>query len=124
VSGDGSNNDGGILTPIRDRVVADGITINGLPILIRPSNIFGPFGSLGLDDYYKACVTGGPTSFVIPIHEVGEFESAIRRKLILEIASAPSAVLPAATLTEPLPNVDCGAAEQQRQFNDPFSFSP
>ena len=34
--------------------------------------------SLGLDDYYKACVTGGPMSFVIPIHEVGEFESAIR----------------------------------------------
>jgi hypothetical protein len=123
VSGDGSNNDGGALTPIRDRVVADGITINGLPILIRPSNVFGPYGSLGLDDYYRACVTGGPTSFVIPIHDISEFEPAIRRKLILEIASLPSAVVPAVTLAQPVPNVDCGAAEQ-RSFNDPFFFNP
>ena len=41
VSGDGSNNDGTTLMPVRDRLVADGIVINGLPILLRPSNIFG-----------------------------------------------------------------------------------
>ncbi len=124
VSGDGSNNDGAVLAPVRDRIVADGVTINGLPILIRPTNIFGPYGSTGLDDYYKACVTGGPASFVIPIRDIDEFEPAIRRKLILEIASVPSAIMPAATLNQSAPNVDCGAAEQQRPFNDPFFFNP
>jgi hypothetical protein len=122
VSGDGSNNDGSALVPVRDRLVADGIVINGLPILIRPSNIFGSFGSIGLDDYYKACVTGGPGSFVIPIQQVNEFESAIRRKLILEIASVPSDIVPVSALRPATPNVDCNAAEQQRNFNDPSFF--
>jgi hypothetical protein len=120
VSGDGANNDGVPLVPVRDRLVADGITINGLPILVRPSNIFGAYGTIGLDEYYKACVTGGPGSFVIPIAEINEFEPAIRRKLILEIASNQPQVLPAAILAPPTPNVDCAAAEAQRNFNDPF----
>ena len=108
--------------PIRDRIVAEGITINGLPILIRPSNLFGPYGTVGLDDYYRACVTGGPGSFVIPVAEAKGLAAAIRRKLILEIAAvdATPLIVPVATLTSPLPNVDCGAAEQQRNFNDPF----
>jgi hypothetical protein len=120
VSGDGANNDGMTLVPIRDRVVADGITINGLPILIRPSNLFGPYGSVALDDYYRVCVTGGPASFVIPVHEVKGFAAAIRRKLILEIVSIAPEIVPVSALRSPLPNVDCNAAEQQRNFNDPF----
>ena len=40
VSGDGSNNDGVPLAPVRDQLVTNGITINGLPILIHPSNTF------------------------------------------------------------------------------------
>ena len=123
VSGDGGNNDGVPLAAVRDKLVREGIVINGLPIVIRPTNVFGSFGSVALDDYYKACVTGGPGSFVIPITKQDEFEPAIRRKLILEIASIPSSIVPAASVIPGTPNVDCNAAEQQRGFNDPF-FSP
>ncbi len=122
VSGDGANNDGAFLAPVRDRLVADGITINGLPILIRPSNLFGPLGSIPLDDYYRSCVIGGPGSFVVPVEEVKGFAAAIRRKLILEIAGAPAAggeAVQVSARREPV-RVDCAAAEQQRPFNDPF----
>jgi hypothetical protein len=123
VSGDGANNDGGALVPVRDQIVADGITINGLPIIIRPSNLFGPYGSVRLDDYYKDCVTGGPTSFVVPVTAVTEFAAAIRRKLILEIVSNPPSadIVPVSSLGGSHPKVDCVAAEAQRNFNDPFA---
>jgi len=39
-----------------------------------------------LDRYYRDCVVGGPGAFTIPVASTGEFETAIRRKLILEIA--------------------------------------
>ena len=113
VSGDGADNDGAALTPVRDKLVANGITINGLPILIRPSNLFGPAGFIPLDDYYKACVTGGPSSFVIPVQTTAGFADAIRRKLILEVASVPSPIVPAATLAQSSPKVDCAAADLQ-----------
>jgi hypothetical protein len=118
VSGDGANNDGLSLIPIRDRIVADGVTINGLPIVIRPSNLFGPAGNIWLDDYYRACVTGGPASFVIAVNEVKGFAAAIRRKLILEIVGIAPEVMPVASPRSP--NVDCNAADQQRNFNDPL----
>src|SRR6266568_3887929 len=35
VSGDGTNNSGPLLVPIRDDVLAAGITINGLPIMLK-----------------------------------------------------------------------------------------
>jgi hypothetical protein len=117
VSGDGSNNDGVPLVPVRDRVVANGIVINGLPILIRPSNLFGPLGTIALDDYYRECVIGGRGAFVIPIQDKSEFETAIRRKLVLEIAALPSYVIPVGDVP---PSIDCALAERQRNFNDPF----
>jgi hypothetical protein len=117
VSGDGPNNDGLALLPVRDRLVADGVTINGLPILIRPSNLFGPFGTVRLDDYYRSCVTGGPGSFVIAVEDLKGFATAIRRKLILEIVSAASEVVPVSAFRDELPKVDCGAAEQPRNFD-------
>ena len=39
VSGDGVNNSGGLVTAVRDDLVRPGITINGLPIMLkRPSS--------------------------------------------------------------------------------------
>ena len=35
VSGDGANNNGPLVTPMRDEIVAQGITINGLPIMLK-----------------------------------------------------------------------------------------
>ena len=111
VSGDGSNNDGRPLTPVHDQLVSQGITINGLPILIDPSPIYTP-NPVSLADYYHDCVIGGPDAFVIPITKLDQFADAIRRKLILEIAAARPQALPAAQ-TSPAPAaVDCTRAEQ------------
>jgi hypothetical protein len=116
VSGDGSNNDGPPVTPVRDKLVGQGITINGLPIVINPSGVPG-FGIVSLEDYYHDCVIGGPSSFVIPIKTMADFLPAIRRKLILEIASGPGtgSIVPAAQTTA-APLVNCAAAERS-QFN-------
>ncbi len=85
VSGDGVNNNGPLVDLTRDEVLAQGITINGLPILLRRSNTaWMDFGEL--DIYYEDCVIGGPGSFVIPIREREQFKEATRTKLVLEIA--------------------------------------
>ena len=87
VSGDGPNNAGGTVSETRDRVVAQGITINGLPLMTHdPDEPFSRWGIPDLDAYYEACVIGGPGAFVIPVREWDEFAAAVRRKLVLEIA--------------------------------------
>lgn len=75
----------------RDAVLAEGITINALPILRD-----GSLRSLGLVDLYEQNIIGGPNAFVIPAIEGSEFTDAVRRKLILEIAGK-TPDMPAAT---------------------------
>jgi hypothetical protein len=85
VSGDGVNNNGPPVTLTRDEVVAKGITINGLPIMLkRPSASTMDIDNL--DVYFEDCVIGGPGAFVIPIRNREQFRDAIRTKLVLEIA--------------------------------------
>src|SRR4030095_16806212 len=64
VSGDGPNNMGLPVVPVRDAVVARGVTINGLPLTLRAGSPWSaPYGGLGaglLDIYYEDCVVGGP----------------------------------------------------------------
>jgi hypothetical protein len=85
VSGDGANNAGVPVAPTRDEVLAAGITINGLPIMLkRPARSMMDIENL--DIYYEDCVIGGPGAFVVPIHEREQFVEATRTKLILEIA--------------------------------------
>jgi hypothetical protein len=99
VSGDGVNNMGPPVTRMRDDVLAAGITINGLPIMLRRRNGYGMWGMAfeNLDAYYEDCVIGGPGSFVIAIRERSQFNEATRNKLVQEVAgSAPDArVIPA-----------------------------
>src|SRR5262249_22909273 len=84
VSGDGVNNQGDVVTIVRDEVLERGITINGLPILLkRPSP--GTMDIEDLDIYYEDCVIGGPGAFVIPIRERDQFREVTRTKLGLEI---------------------------------------
>lgn len=90
VSGDGPNNMGGPVTAARDRVLARGITINGLPLLTRSDDLTQRFNIDDLDAYYTACVIGGTGAFVLPVTDWAAFEDAVRRKLVLEIASTPS----------------------------------
>ena len=85
VSGDGANNSGARIVPTRDDVLAAGITINGLPIMLkRPAR--GTMDIENLDVYYEDCVIGGPGAFVVPIHERKQFIEATRTKLVLEIS--------------------------------------
>lgn len=56
VSGDGANNSGALVAPTRDDVLAAGITINGLPLMLKRPN-FGSVDINELDIYYEDCVT-------------------------------------------------------------------
>jgi hypothetical protein len=59
VSGDGTNNAGQLIVPTRDEVLAAGVTINGLPIMLKRPYV----GTLDIDEldiYYEDCVIGGP----------------------------------------------------------------
>jgi hypothetical protein len=82
VSGDGSNNSGRPVTAVRDAVVAQGITINGLPILTLEST---------LDTYYQDNVIGGPGAFVEVAENYDSFPKAVLAKLIKEIATTSPA---------------------------------
>ena len=85
VSGDGTNNAGPLVELTRDDVLAAGITINGLPIMLKRPYA-GSMDIPNLDEYYEDCVIGGPGSFVIPIREREKFIEATRTKLVLEVA--------------------------------------
>ncbi len=85
ISGDGPNNQGGSVTDMRDHVVAAGVTINGLPLMMK-SNKDTWQAMLNLDHYYEDCVIGGPGSFAIPVRSQEGFADAIRMKLTMEIA--------------------------------------
>jgi hypothetical protein len=86
ISGDGPNNSGGMVTFARDRAIASGVTINGLPVLNdRPNRMNFPTLP-DLDLYYEGCVIGGPGAFVVVAQDFVNFAQAIRQKLILEIA--------------------------------------
>src|SRR2546429_2302636 len=110
VSGDGANNSGPFVTIARDDLLAAGITINGLPIVLKRPNSF-TMDIENLDVYYEDCVIGGPGAFVIPIRERDQFKEATRTKLVLEIAENASQgrVLPAQTRA---PRVSCAIGEQ------------
>ncbi len=85
VSGDGPNNQGRLVETAREAILADGITINGLPIMIKRPGV-NWYDIPNLDEYYRRCVIGGPGSFIIPVRERSAFAQAIRQKLVQEIA--------------------------------------
>jgi hypothetical protein len=66
--------------------VADGIVINGLPIINDRPNINGYPRLPDLDLYYEDCVRGGAGSFIVVAHGFEDFAQAILRKLVTEIA--------------------------------------
>jgi hypothetical protein len=110
VSGDGVNNNGPLVTVARDEVLAKGITINGLPIVLKRPNA-STMDIDQLDVYFEDCVIGGPGAFVIPIRERNQFKEATRTKLVLEIAGRqPEArVIPAQARA---PRVSCTIGER------------
>jgi Protein of unknown function (DUF1194) len=103
VSGDGPDNCNADepIEKVRDELVANGVTINGLPIL-EGANAGGAGGPAtaavtpnasaisqmptGLEDWYKTHVQGGPSSFVLAANGYGDFARAIRQKFVIEIS--------------------------------------
>lgn len=95
ISGDGPNNQGGSVTEMRDQMIAAGVTINGLPLMMKSDRSTWQ-AMLNLDHYYEDCVIGGPSAFAIPVRSKEQFPDAVRMKLVIEIAGLQPSLIPAA----------------------------
>jgi Ca-activated chloride channel homolog len=93
ISGDGAQNLGRALAPVRATALTADITLNGLAIINEEPD---------LEDYYRDALIGGPDAFVLRAANYEDFTHAIRQKLIRElsvpIAKAPQRFLNLATL--------------------------
>ena len=86
ISGDGRTNDGPPAEIVRDKLVSQGVVINGLPVMMNRTN-FGRPPDLLLDKYYEENVIGGPGSFMIVADNFDHFGRAVRTKLVREISA-------------------------------------
>jgi hypothetical protein len=111
VSGDGPNNNGEPVLIARDAALAQGVIINGLPIMVKAAS-YATMDIDNLDLYFEDCVIGGPGSFVVPIKERAKFKEAIRTKLVLEVADLPleAELIPAQA--RPQTRIPCTVGEQ------------
>jgi hypothetical protein len=121
VSGDGANNQGPPVTIVRDQIVGEGITINGLPIMVK-APVPGSVDIDNLDVYYEDCVMGGPQAFVIPVKETEQFKQATRTKIVIEMANRESRPIPVASAT---PRMSCTIGERlwQQHWGDGVDFN-
>jgi hypothetical protein len=115
ISGDGPNNNGAPVVGARDIALSKGITINGLPIMVKEPS-YSTMDIENLDYYYEDCVIGGPGSFVVAIKDREKFKEAIRTKLLLEVAgrTPERPVVPVAekAVIEKEPRVSCLIGEK------------
>src|SRR5580658_3685882 len=92
VSGDGTSNQGRLVTEARDAAVAAGAVINGLSIFNKKAAAMGGYLAMhtnppgGLAKYYRENVIGGPGAFVVQIDDFNTFGEAMMRKLVNEVA--------------------------------------
>jgi hypothetical protein len=85
LSADSANSWNGIpLSLAREQVVAAGITINGLAILCRFCS--GRPVTYDLEKAFEDTIIGGPDAFVVTADDMQQFSTAVKRKLVLEIA--------------------------------------
>ena len=110
ISGDGANNDGRPVTQARDAARDKGISINGLPVMLKAASYFDIDN---LDVYYEDCVITGVGAFVIPIRERHQFVDATRTKLVREIAEVPAGEALLQKAQSRPPRVGCMAGERQ-----------
>jgi hypothetical protein len=89
-----------------------GLPSTASPLLIRPFR-----SDFSLDVYYQDCVIGGLGAFTLEVDHPSRFETAIRRKLVLEIARAPRSIIPVAQVSVGAPRIDCASfmAETQKK---------
>jgi hypothetical protein len=83
VSGDGAENCNPTppIETLRDELVGDAVTINGLPILEGED-------SDRLAPWYADHVVAGTGAFLMPAHGFADFARAMRQKFLIEISSA------------------------------------
>lgn len=93
ISGDGPQNAGPPLLDAREAADAAGITINGLPIQSSNQDPFRPPVNIDVARYFENHVIAGPGSFVMRSETHEDFVTALRRKLIVEIAGLSPAAL-------------------------------
>ncbi len=90
-SADSANNwNGPPIETARAAALEARITINGLAILCRDRDCSGRPIAYDLEAAFAEQIVGGPGAFVITVDDRDSFAEAVRKKLILEIAS-PSA---------------------------------
>ena len=82
ISGDGPNNAGTPAPVARNNTAAQGIVIDGLPIMLNRGSASIP----DLDAYFKECVIGGQGAFLLRVSDIDQFSEAIFRKLLTEIS--------------------------------------
>lgn len=114
ISGDGVNNQGPIVTQVRDEVVKRGITINGLPLVLKRS-ANSAMDVPDLDVYYEDCVIGGAGAFVVPVRAMGEFARAIKTKLVLEVAGVVPKRVPRVIPVAAPARISCTIGERMWQ---------
>lgn len=85
VSGDAGQHGGVPLDFARLNATDAGITINGLALNYRSGGMTGP-GGTPLVEHFRNDVIGGPGAFAIGVDSEAEFITALRRKLVLELA--------------------------------------
>jgi hypothetical protein len=110
ISGDGANNDGRPVTSARDEARDKGISINGLPVMLKQASYFDIDN---LDVYYEDCVITGIGAFVIPIRERHQFVDATRTKLVREIADVPAGAAAIQKAQAKEPRTSCLSGERQ-----------
>lgn len=93
VSGDGPDNCNAEepIETVRDELVSNGVTINGLPILVDTAGVAQlpaavPGGPHPLETWYREKVMGGAGAFVLPADGYADFGRAIRQKFVIEIS--------------------------------------
>jgi len=88
LSGDSANSWNGIpLEAARQNAIAADIVINGLAILCRDCS--GRPVYYDLEEAYRRDIIGGPAAFVVTADDMESFATAVRKKLLLEIAGVP-----------------------------------
>lgn len=88
ISGDSANSWGGVpLEAARQAAIAADIVINGLAILCRDCSGRPVF--YDLEEAYHRDIIGGPAAFVVTADDMASFATAVRKKLLLEIAGVP-----------------------------------
>ena len=78
LAGDGRSNDGVPPGPVRDHLVAAGVTVNGLCVLHEEPDLL---------PYYESQVIGGPQAFAATCPDYAAFAETMRRKLLRELVA-------------------------------------